>query len=182
MSRVALGLGGNLGDVPASLRIAVNMLADSPGLAVAAVSSLYRTAPVGGPPQPDYLNAVVVADADAEGGDLPRLARDLLERAHEVEQRLRRTREVRWGPRTMDVDILAVGDLVLETIDLTIPHPRAHSRGFVLLPWAEADPAFAIPGHGLVAEVAAGLPAAVSDSVERLPGADWWRASGGPRP
>lgn len=146
MTRVALGLGANLGDRVAALQGAVDLLA--PLLRDAAVSSVYETAPVGGPAdQPDYANAVLVGDTDLE-------PHRLLDAAHDAEQAWHRTREVRWGPRTLDVDVLAVGDLELHDPDLVIPHPRAHERGFVLVPWAEVDPGFVVAGHGLVAELA----------------------------
>lgn len=147
MTRVALGLGANLGDRVAALQGAVDLLA--PLLDGAAVSSVYETAPVGGPDdQPDYANAVLVGDTDLD-------PRALLAAAHGAEQAWHRTREVRWGPRTLDVDVLAYGDLQLHEPDLEIPHPRAHERGFVLVPWAQADPAAALPGHGPVSDLAA---------------------------
>lgn len=147
MTRVALGLGANLGDRVAALQGAVDLLA--PLLQDAVVSSVYETAPVGGPAdQPDYANAVLVGSTDLE-------PHALLAAAHEAEQVWHRTREVRWGPRTLDVDVLAVGDLELHDPDLVLPHPRAHERGFVLVPWAEVDPDSVIPGHGPVAGLAA---------------------------
>lgn len=147
MTRVALGLGANLGDRVAALQGAVDLLA--PLLRDAMVSSVYETAPVGGPAdQPDYANAVLVGDTDLD-------PHRLLAAAHDAEQAWHRTREVRWGPRTLDVDILAVGDVELRDSDLVIPHPRAHERGFVLVPWAEVDPGFVLVGHGLVSELAA---------------------------
>lgn len=147
MTRVALGLGANLGDRVAALQGAVDLLA--PLLADVVVSSVYETAPVGGPAaQPDYANAVLVGDTDVE-------PHALLGAAHEAEQAWHRTREVRWGARTLDVDVLAYGDLELHDPDLEIPHPRAYERGFVLVPWAEADPAAVIPGRGRVPELAA---------------------------
>ena len=158
--RVALGLGANLGDRVAALQGAVDVIA--PHLGAAAVSSVYETAPVGGPEQPDYANAVLVGDWEGEP-----LA--LLALAHEAEERWQRTREVRWGPRTLDVDVLAVGDLVSDDEVLTLPHPRAHERAFVLVPWAEADPDAVLPDGTRVAALAAGLAAAVDagDGVRR---------------
>jgi len=146
VTRVALGLGANLGDRVAALQGAVDLLA--PLLREAAVSSVYETAPVGGPAdQPDYANAVLVGDTDLD-------PHRLLDAAHDAEQAWHRTREVRWGPRTLDVDVLAVDDLELHDPDLVLPHPRAHERGFVLVPWAEVDPGFVVAGHGLVSELA----------------------------
>ncbi len=167
---VAFGLGANLGDAVGALRGAVAAIGAQPDVAVRRVSSLYRTAPVGGPDQPDFTNAVLVASSAADPQQLLRIA-------HEAEDRYGRTREVRWGPRTLDVDLLAVGDLVSDTPGLTLPHPRAHLRGFVLLPWAEVDPAFVVPGRGPVADLAATLPAVELRGVSRLPGGSAWATS-----
>lgn len=159
MTRVALGLGANLGDRVAALQGAVDLLA--PLLRDAAVSSVYETAPFGGPPdQPDYANAVLVGSTDLE-------PHALLAAAHDAEQAWHRTREVRWGPRTLDVDVLAVGDLVLHDPDLVIPHPWAHERGFVLVPWAEVHPGAVIPGHGPVPGLAASAVARDGSDVVR---------------
>lgn len=165
---VAFGLGANLGDARAALTAAVAALQGSPGVRVLAVSSLYRTAPVGGPEQPDYLNAVVVAASDLAPAQL-------LGVAQRIEAEHHRTRLVRWGPRTLDVDILAVGDAVSDDPDILLPHPRAHERGFVLIPWAEVDPGFEVPGRGTVAALAAALPAAETAEVELVDRA--WAAS-----
>lgn len=147
MTRVAFGLGANLGDRVAALQGAVDLLA--PLLRDAVVSSVYETTPVGGPAdQPDYANAVLVGSTDLD-------PHALLAAAHEAEEVWHRTREVRWGPRTLDVDVLAVGDLELHDPDLVLPHPRAHERGFVLVPWAQIDPDSVIPGHGPVGGLAA---------------------------
>jgi 2-amino-4-hydroxy-6-hydroxymethyldihydropteridine diphosphokinase len=139
---VAFGLGANLGDRVAALQGAVDLLA--PLLRDAVVSAVYETAPVGGPAdQPDYANAVLVGDTDLE-------PHALLVAAHDAEQAWHRTREVRWGARTLDVDLLAYGDLELNDSDLELPHPRAHERGFVLVPWADADPRATLAGRGTV--------------------------------
>ncbi len=144
--RVVLALGSNLGDRLELLQGAVDAIADTPGLHVVGVSPVYETDPVGGPDQPDYLNAVVVAE-----GTLP--ARTLLERALAVEDGFDRLRDVRWGPRTLDIDVVAVGDLVVDEPDLQVPHPRAGERAFVLVPWLDVDAAAELPGSGLVAEL-----------------------------
>ena len=136
MRRVAFGLGANLGDRVAALQGAVDLIA--PRLTAATVSSVYETAPVGGPEQPDYANAVLVGDTDDE-------PHALLALAHEAEQAAHRTRDVRWGPRTLDVDVLVVGGLTSDDPALTLPHPRAHERAFVLVPWVEADPDATLP-------------------------------------
>jgi len=144
--RVALGLGANLGDRVAALQGAVDLLA--PYLRDVAVSPVYETAPVGGPEgQPDYANAVLVGTTDLS-------PHELLRRAHEAEDAWHRTREIRWGPRTLDVDVLDVDGLVLDDPDLVLPHPRAHERAFVLVPWAAVAPDAVLPGHGSVAALA----------------------------
>lgn len=144
--RAAFALGSNLGDRLAHLRAAVAALAAEPGVVVVAVSRVVESAPVGGPEQPDYLNAVVVVDTTLASSSLLALA-------HRIEAAAGRTRDVRWGPRTLDVDLLAVGTEVSDRDDLTLPHPRAHERAFVLLPWADVDPGFEVPGRGRVEDL-----------------------------
>jgi 2-amino-4-hydroxy-6-hydroxymethyldihydropteridine diphosphokinase len=156
MRRVAFGLGANLGDPSEALQGAVDVLA--PFLTNVGVSSVYDTSPVGGPDQPDYANAVIVGDSDA-APDL------LLALAHRAEDAWNRTRGVRWGPRTLDVDVLVVGDVVSDDPVLTLPHPRARERAFVLVPWAEADPAATLPDGTSVADLAAAIEA--EDGVRR---------------
>jgi len=125
MSRAAVGLGANLGDRVAALQGAVDVVA--PHLRDAVVSSVYETAPVGGPEQPGYANAVLVGEWDGEP-----LA--LLALAHQAEQAWNRTREVRWGPRTLDVDVLWLDGVRVAEPDLIVPHPRMFDRAFVMLP------------------------------------------------
>jgi 2-amino-4-hydroxy-6-hydroxymethyldihydropteridine diphosphokinase len=134
--RAYLGLGSNLGDRHAHLQAAVDGLARTPGLAVVGVSPVYETAPVGGPAQDDYLNAVVALDTELSAHDLLRIAQGL----EAAEHRLRRER---WGPRTLDVDVLLVGDEVVDDPDLVVPHPRLTERAFVLVPLADLDPRWA---------------------------------------
>ena len=148
--RAALSLGSNQGNRLETLQGAIDALAETDGVEVAAVSGVFETDPVGGPQQPDYLNAVVVVLTTLS-------ARDLLARAHEIEQRFGRVRTERWGPRTLDVDIVAVGDERVDEPDLVVPHPRAAERAFVLLPWLDADPDAALPGRGPVAGLLTGL-------------------------
>jgi len=148
MTPVVIALGSNLGDRQDILQGAVDAIVGLPGVRVTAVSPVYETAPVGGPAQPDYLNAVVLA-ATA----LP--ARDLLDRLHEIEAAFDRVRLVRWGPRTLDLDIIVFGDERSDNPELTLPHRRAHERAFVLAPWHDVDPDAALPGHGPVAELLA---------------------------
>ncbi|WNV76241.1 2-amino-4-hydroxy-6-hydroxymethyldihydropteridine diphosphokinase [Geodermatophilus sp. DSM 44513] len=155
MSRAVLSLGANLGDRAAALRAAVTALADD-GVLVAR-STLYETPPWGPVEQPPYLNAVVVVRGDRD-------AAGWLTRAHELEQAAGRTRDVRWGPRTLDVDVVTVtGDdgrpVLSDDPALTLPHPRAHERAFVLVPWAALDPTAVLPGRGRVRDLLAALPA-----------------------
>jgi 2-amino-4-hydroxy-6-hydroxymethyldihydropteridine diphosphokinase len=154
VSRAVLSLGANLGDRAATLREAIDALADD---GLVARSALYQTPPWGPVEQPPYLNAIAIVDA-------PHDAAGWLARAHELEQSAGRTREVRWGPRTLDVDVVTVtGDdgapMVSDDPELTLPHPRAHERAFVLVPWAALDPAAQLPGRGRVADLLAALPA-----------------------
>jgi 2-amino-4-hydroxy-6-hydroxymethyldihydropteridine diphosphokinase len=130
-----LGLGSNLGDRLTNLQGAVDLLHGEPGLRVVASSRVWETAPVGGPPQPDYLNAVIRVETDLS-------ARDLLDVAHRVEGRLGRVRKERWGARSIDIDVLLFGEETIDESDLVVPHPRLAQRAFVLLPLLElvADP------------------------------------------
>ena len=148
MTAVVLALGSNLGDRQDILQGAVDAIVGLPGVRVTAVSPVYETVPVGGPAQPNYLNAVVLADA-------ARPARELLDRLHEIEAAFDRVRLVRWGPRTLDIDIIVFDSEHSDDPELTLPHPRAHERAFVLAPWHDVDPDAALPGHGPVAELLA---------------------------
>lgn len=148
--RAALALGSNQGNRMAILQGAVDALGETDEVEIAALSGVFETEPVGGPQQPDYLNAVVVVLTTLS-------ARELLGRAHEIEQRFGRVRTQRWGPRTLDVDIVVVGDEVVDEEDLVVPHPRSGERAFVLLPWLAADPDAALPGLGPVGALLARL-------------------------
>lgn len=128
-----LGLGSNLGDRLATLQRALELLDGEAGIEVVASSRVWETAPVGGPPQPDYLNVVLGIETSLSAGEL-------LKAAQRVESALGREREVRWGPRTIDVDIELLGDETVDEPDLAIPHPRLRERAFVLLPLLELDP------------------------------------------
>jgi 2-amino-4-hydroxy-6-hydroxymethyldihydropteridine diphosphokinase len=155
MSRVVLSIGSNLGDRMARLQSVVDGLGDS----VVALSKVYETEPWGGVEQEPFLNAVVIADDSSCG------PHEWLCRAHEFEQAAQRMRQVRWGPRTLDVDLIACyeeagGEIVLEESDLTLPHPRAQLRAFVLVPWQDADPAGTLTlaqGPRSIAELLTGL-------------------------
>lgn len=158
--RVVLALGSNLGRRLENLQGAVDALFDAPGLDFRAVSPVYETRPVGGPEQPDYLNAVVTAATALPG-------RTILERAHGVEEVFQRVREVTWGPRTLDVDLIVCGDETSDDPGLSLPHPRAHERAFVLAPWHDIEPDAEIPGRGRIEEL---LMAVGLDGVRRIDG------------
>jgi dihydroneopterin aldolase/2-amino-4-hydroxy-6-hydroxymethyldihydropteridine diphosphokinase len=140
-----LALGSNLGDREAHLRGALAVLGGRPSTELVWAAPVLETAPVGGPEgQGAYLNTVV-------GVRTALGPYDLLALAHRAEQGAGRERLVRWGARTLDVDVIAYGDWRSEDPELTVPHPRAHERAFVLAPWHAADPAAELPGHGPVA-------------------------------
>lgn len=158
-ARLVLALGSNLGDSGETLRAAVEELSREPGISVASVSDVAQTKPVGGPAgQPDYLNLVLV-------GETTLSPYAVLRAAHRIEAEHHRTREVRWGARTLDIDLILHGDTVSDDPVLTLPHPRAHERAFVLAPWSWADPAARMQGRS-VAELAAA--AADAEDVTRL--------------
>jgi 2-amino-4-hydroxy-6-hydroxymethyldihydropteridine diphosphokinase len=136
--RAYLGIGSNLGQRAAHLQAAVDGLAAARGVTVVAVSPVYETEPVGGPAQPDYLNAVVAIDSELD-------ARELLEVARALEAAAGRVRGERWGPRTLDVDLLLLGDERIDEPDLVVPHPRLGERAFVLVPLADLAAAGAGP-------------------------------------
>ena len=131
-----LSVGSNLGDRWAHLRAAVDVLSPQ------RVSSVYETAPWGGVDQDDFLNLVAICDCDAA---------EAWARAQRAEHEAGRTREVHWGPRTLDVDVVVADG---SDPGLVLPHPHAHERAFVLVPWAELEPDAELPGHGRIAEIA----------------------------
>jgi 2-amino-4-hydroxy-6-hydroxymethyldihydropteridine diphosphokinase len=162
MTRAVLSLGANLGDRAAALRAALVALKDD---GLVARSTLYETPPWGPVEQPAYLNAIAVVRGDRD-------AAGWLARAHELEQAAGRTREVRWGARTLDVDVVTVtGDdgtpVLSDDPELTLPHPRAHERAFVLVPWLTLEPTAVLPGHGRVADLVAALPPGDVAAVKR---------------
>jgi dihydroneopterin aldolase/2-amino-4-hydroxy-6-hydroxymethyldihydropteridine diphosphokinase len=156
---VVLALGANLGEAQRTLRQAVTDVDRIPGLQVMEVSPLARTAAVG-PEQPDYLNAVLLARTTLS-------PRELLRACQQVEQEHGRVREERWGPRTLDVDIVQYGGLVASADDLELPHPRARERAFVLVPWAEVDPGAVLHGLG------GGPVARLAETAPDRPGIRW---------
>ncbi|TQN33168.1 2-amino-4-hydroxy-6-hydroxymethyldihydropteridine diphosphokinase [Haloactinospora alba] len=148
--RVVLSLGSNLGERMQNLQGAVDALFDASGLRLVGLSPVYETAPVGGPEQEAFLNAVVVVDTALDPDTV-------LERAQNVEDAFHRVREVRWGPRSLDVDIIDAGGEQRDDPALTLPHPQAHTRAFVLQPWSDVDPDAEIPGKGPVRDLLAAL-------------------------
>lgn len=148
--RAVLSLGSNLGERAQSLQSALDSLADTPEVFVAAVSPVYETTPVDSPEgAEDYLNVVVVLDTTLD-------AKMLLERTQAIEQAFGRERgPVRNAPRTLDVDLIVMGEDHYADDDIEVPHPRAHERAFVLAPWADVDPNAEIPGKGRVVDLLA---------------------------
>lgn len=142
-----LSLGSNIGDRVAHLRSAVAGLDET--LGVLAVSAVFETEPVGGPPQDDYLNAVALVR--------PASPRALLAAARAAETAAGRVREVHWGPRTLDVDVIACGDVRSDDPEILLPHPRAHERAFVCVPWLDVDPDATLSGYGRVADLVSAL-------------------------
>lgn len=139
MSETAyLGLGSNLGDRLATLATAADLLAAEPGITLTGCSRIWETDPVGGPPQPDFLNLVLRAQVELA-------PMDLLAACRRVEAALGRVRDARWGPRTIDVDVLLIDALTVDDAELTVPHPRMHERAFVLLPLLDLDPDPVLP-------------------------------------
>jgi len=146
--KVVIALGSNLGDTNSHLHHAIDELRKS--IDIKAVSSFYKTAPMGGPKQDDFLNAVIVGDSAMD-------PLDLLVVMQEIELLAGRTRDVHWGPRTLDLDLITCGDLVIQEPHLELPHPRAHERTFVLEPWFEIDPDAILAGHGSIRDLITAL-------------------------
>jgi 2-amino-4-hydroxy-6-hydroxymethyldihydropteridine diphosphokinase len=146
--RAVLALGSNLGERMASLQGAVHAIADTPDVWVTGVSPVYETEPVDCPPEAkSYLNAVVLIDTTLA-------ASRLMDRALAIEDAFERERsEVRNAPRTLDVDLIVVGDRRSDDESLRLPHPRAHERAFVLRPWLDVDPTAELPDRGAVSEL-----------------------------
>lgn len=147
--KAIVALGANMGDPHENLDIAIALLKES--TEVVAVSSYYTTAPIGGPVQPDYLNAVCVIESE-----LPAL--DLLSLLQGIEKSMGRERLVHWGPRTIDLDLIQYGALLSKSAELELPHPRAHARRFVLEPWYEIDADAVLLTHGRIDQLLAQLP------------------------
>jgi 2-amino-4-hydroxy-6-hydroxymethyldihydropteridine diphosphokinase len=142
--KAVISLGANVGDPKANLDLAVALLREA--TEVISVSSYLQTKPVGGPEQPDYLNAVAIVESD-----LP--AKDLLALLNGIETAMGRTREIHWGPRVIDLDLIQYGGLLVQDEKLTLPHPRAHERRFVLAPWFEIEPEAILLTHGRISDL-----------------------------
>ena len=166
MARAAFGLGSNLGDRRARLAAAVLCLRDAGR--IVAVSSLYETAPIGGPAQGPFLNAVVVVDTDLS-------PRRLLALGQAAERAAGRRRRLRWGPRSLDVDLLLCEGMAVEEPGLRVPHPRLALRRFVLEPLVEAWPEAALPDGTAAASLLAGV---ADQRVEVVAGPGWWEGPG----
>ena len=142
--KAVIALGSNMGDSNSLLHHAVEEIGKK--VDIEAVSSFYKTAPVGGPAQDDYLNAVLIAETTMD-------PLDLLVILQEIELMAGRTRDLHWGPRTLDLDLITYGDFVINEPHLILPHPRAFERAFVLEPWLEIDPTATLIGYGRIAEL-----------------------------
>ncbi len=147
--KAVIALGSNIGSPQENLDLAVALLREATDFQ--SISSYYTTAPVGGPTQPDYLNAVCIVESD-----LPAL--DLLSVLHGIEKALGRERIEHWGPRTIDLDLIQFGALISKSDELELPHPRAHQRRFVLEPWVEIEPDAILLTHGRVDQILEQLP------------------------
>lgn len=150
--KAVIALGANIGEPEEQVGIAIALLKES--MDVLAVSSLYKTKPVGRLDQPDFINAVAIAESE-----LP--ATELLKVLHGIEKALGRERTERWGPRTIDLDLIQYGDLLSTSEELTLPHPRAHERRFVLEPWLEIEPDALLLTHGRIDQLLSQLPEAL---------------------
>jgi 2-amino-4-hydroxy-6-hydroxymethyldihydropteridine diphosphokinase len=142
--KAVISLGANIGDAKANLDLAIGLLREATD--VIALSSYSLTKPVGGPEQPDYLNAVAIVESE-----LP--AKDLLALLNGIETAMGRTREIHWGPRVIDLDLIQYGGLLVNDEKLTLPHPRAHERRFVLAPWFEIEPEAVLLTHGRISDL-----------------------------
>lgn len=159
VTRAYVGLGSNMDDPCAQLDRALAVLSTTPGVVLRDISSYYRTAPWGETRQPDFINAVAVIDTALT-------PETLLDELRRIEAAAGRRREQRWGPRTLDLDLLIHGDASRNTTQLQLPHPRMHERAFVLAPLAELAPDLSLGQYGSVAEALARIG---HEGVERLP-------------
>ena len=147
--KAVIALGANIGDPKEQMDLAVAMLREATDFKL--VSNYYSTKPVSDIPQPDYLNAVCIVESD-----LPAL--DLLALLHGIEKSLGRERNERWGPRTIDLDLIQYGSLLSSADELQLPHPRAHERRFVIEPWHSIEPDAILLTYGKISEILEQLP------------------------
>lgn len=149
--KAVIALGANLNEPEKNVELAISLLDQS--LDLSARSSLHKSGPVGGPAQPDYVNAICIVETH-----LP--PHELLHLLQGIERSMGRVRDVRWGPRVIDCDLITYENLILDDEELSLPHPRAQERRFVLEPWLEIDPDAVLAGHGPIAAILAQLPPA----------------------
>ena len=142
--KAVIALGSNIGNPKENLDLALSLLREA--TEVKAVSSYYTTKPVGYEDQPDFVNAVCIIETE-----LPAL--ELLNMLHGIEKSMGRERTIKWGPRTIDLDIIQYGSMLSNAEELTLPHPRAHERMFVLEPWAEIEPDAILLTHGKIKDL-----------------------------
>jgi 2-amino-4-hydroxy-6-hydroxymethyldihydropteridine diphosphokinase len=147
--KAVVALGANIGNPKEQMDVAISLLREATD--VIAVSSYYTTKPVGGPEQPDYINSVCILESE-----LPAL--DLLALLHGIEKSLGRERIEKWGPRTIDLDLIQFGGLLSKADELELPHPRAYERRFVLEPWHEIEPDAVLLTHGKISSLLEQLP------------------------
>ena len=150
LRKVVYSIGSNLGDRQGNLQGAVDALSDTPDMIIVDISSVYETEPIGSPSDsPKFFNMVVVAETTLD-------PQTLLERALAIEDAFGRDRDaIKWGPRTLDVDLIMVGNAEVERLGPQLPHPLAHERAFVLVPWYEVDPTGEVQGKGAVGDLLA---------------------------
>ena len=142
--KAVIALGSNIGDPKENLDLAISLLKEATDLK--RLSTYFKTKPVGYEDQPDFLNAVCIAESE-----LP--AMEFLKMLHGIEKAMGRERSIKWGPRTIDLDLIQYGDLISKAEELTLPHPRAHERRFVLEPWLEIEPDAILLTHGKILEL-----------------------------
>lgn len=142
--KAVIALGSNLGNRELNIDSAISELAKV--MEITHLSTNHETDPVGGPEQPKYLNAILIAESHLD-------PHELLIAMLEIENKLGRKREIHWGPRTIDLDLIVFGEEIIDSDVLVLPHPRAHERRFVLEPWLEIDPTAQIPGFGRIESI-----------------------------
>jgi len=160
MALAYIGLGSNLDDPRSRIRSAIQSIKQFPDTTLLGCSSCYRSKPLGSRNQAEYINAVVEVDTRLD-------AEQLLLRMQAVENQQGRVRTQRWGPRTLDLDLLLFDDLVVKSDALTLPHPEMHKRGFVLYPLHEIAPEIEIPGRGRVRDLLSGMDPSEVQKLER---------------